>query len=279
MDSQSLLNLDAYDTEALGVPVRGASYQPDQAGAEWLNQITQGLYSIGVPAKKEDMKAAGDTSGGSSATFLPGEDTTAARRFAPMRARMEYMDMMNSALQLRNRTEGNIASPYQDSNNTIAIGMGLNLSVQDKASLSRLVGNDPALVAKFSPFVGRSYSSLTDAEKAKLTLTPEESRALNSYMVSSSIDSVLPFAGNMSDVGIVVLSDIQHYTGDRGLRAAKSKIGGKTKDGKPINYVSNAVMSGKADDAALRDAIVKTVEDPNVNATTKARFKKYLEIL
>lgn len=277
MDLQSLLNLDAYNTEVLNLEVPEVRYNPNQSDLEFLSTLTKNTAAAGVPVSRGPQQNGGKEK--SAVVVMPESNTTSARRFAPMKERMEYIDMMNEALKLRKQTEGNIATPYQDSSDTIAVGMGLNLSVQDKDSLRRLVGNDPELYAKLSPYVGRQYSSLTDEDKSKLTLTPEQSKALNSYMVSASIDSVMPYSGNLSDTGIIVLSDIQHYTGDRGLRAARSKIGGQTKDGKPVNYVANAVTGGRATDADLRGAIVKTIEDPKVSPVTRARFQKYLSII
>ena len=187
-------------------------------------------------------------------------------------------DLFSFAYGMRNTTEGNVSNFYNDAGG-VAIGMGLNLTVQNKNSLKNLVGGDTALYNKLEPYLGKKFSDLTQEDIKNSRLTPQELKALNGYMIAASLESVRPYAGNLSPKGQVILSDIQHYTGTGGLKSQKSKKLGVMVDGKSKNYIADAILTHKATDEDLKNAILMTLSNPTVNPVTAARLKKYLKEL
>lgn len=160
---------------------------------------------------------------------------------------------LNRHLRLRQLTEGNSLTPYSDAGG-IALGQGLNLTVQDPKSLRKMIGNDESLYNKLVPYVGKSYSDLGPEDKKNITLSQREAKVLNTLTTEYALDSVKGYGSNMSDVGEAVLADLHHWAGPTGLRSDSSSKLSVNVDGTKYNPV--AAILGGGSDKDLKEALI-----------------------
>lgn len=193
------------------------------------------------------------------------------------RSRKIISDLIGSSLDLREKTEGNSKTAYNDAGG-IAIGQGLNLTVQDPESLQTLVGGNRKLYDKLSPYLGKKYNDLTPADKKQLVLSDKEVKALNSSMAKAALDATSEYGGNLSTTGKGVLADLQHWAGTAGLLGNGSIKLSIRKDNETYNPIAEVINNPEATDKDLVTAL-KIIRDNTNKNFVKSRVNKLLDAL
>lgn len=250
--------------------------EQSRRAVEDIESMSPSLLGIGTPGFHAVSKAFG-------------EDKSFADAFADPKVKQRAKDnaersfdlgvspdLLEKSVVFRGYTEGNRKAPYADGKG-IAIGQGLNLTVQDQKSLKNMIG-EGKLYNKLSPYVGKKYSDLSSSDKKAMQLSDKEVTALNSLLAQHSLKQASDVAGDVSDEALVAIADLVHWAGRTGVRSARSsKLGIKNENGVRVNPVGRVLNRGDATDAELKEALNEVLMKTD-NSTARSRIPKVLEL-
>lgn len=187
----------------------------------------------------------------------------------------EQMLRPNVTMALARETqqnEGQKLFPYRDSNNTIAIGDGLNLTVQDDASLKARVGEN--LYNKFKSFVGKKWSALSKEDKNSLRLDPMEADELSFNMAQYNMMTTAHITTNMSSNGKRAVAQLAHWAGTNFYDSNKLSVMENGSENNPFGILAE----GTATDADVKKALqifIKNTDSDWKKRRAQSMLKQY----